>query len=106
MYITTPEVKKLVDDYDLIFSSGMMLPVTLDREAGDTVEFEKESITFRLTSKPSLNDPDINMPAEDITIFTKHLVSVQHRVREVRELTPEQQFEWKRTLQEIGKTVQ
>jgi hypothetical protein len=106
MRVEAPEVKKIVDDYDLVFSSGMMLPVTLDKSAGDTIEFDKDVITFRLTAKPSINDPDITLPAEDITVFTKHLVTVQHRTREVRELTPEQQFEWKKHLKEVGGTIQ
>lgn len=106
MIVNAPEVKRLVDEYDFMFVSGMMMPVTVDVEAGDRAVFSDDRILIRLTAKPSLNDPEKKFPAENITIFTKHLLSLQHREREIVDLTPEQKFEWKDTILKATKTVQ
>lgn len=100
MVVNSPEVKKTVEDYDFTLSSGMMMPITVDTTMGDIIKVGSEVVQIHLVARPSLNDPTKHLPAEDITIFTKHLVSVQHRTREVVELTPEQQFEWTKTLKE------
>lgn len=105
MLVSTPEAYKTLDDYDFLTDTGMMMPVTLDRASGDTIAFGNE-IIIRLVSKPSMNDPSKLLPAEDITIYRDHIVSFQHRERRVAELTPDQQFEWMKTLQEMGSTVQ
>ena len=106
MIIETPPKTKLIDDYDIVFSSGMMIPISVDLAAGDTIDFNNLTIKVHLTSKPSLNDPMKSLLAEDMTFFMAHVVSIQHRVREVIELTPEQQFEWTKVVQELGGTVQ
>lgn len=105
MYITqpTPEVK-LVDDFDFVFDSGQFMPITVDKLAGDTIEFEPDSVTVHLVRKPSLVDPEKTLPAEDITIFARHIISVQHRAREIA-LVPVDPA-WQKTLLELGKTVQ
>lgn len=104
MKIEYPEVKKILDDYDITYVSGLMIPITVDKSLGDEVEFPDGAIIFKLTSKPSKADPEVFLPAEEITVFVKHLACVQHRVREVTLLSPDQQVEWKKTLQEISKT--
>lgn len=104
--IYSPQTNKLVEDYDFTMTSGLMLPVTLDLNAGDTIDFGLDVILVYIASKPSITDPDKMLPAENMTIFVKHLVSVQHRTREVPDLTPEQAFEWKKTLADINKTIQ
>lgn len=106
MRVETPLVKKWVDDYDVVFQSGMMMPITVDLAQGDYIQIGDKLIEVSLKAKPSPTDPDQILPAEDITIYVSHVVSIQHRVREVVELTPEQKFEWKKTLQELGGTIQ
>lgn len=105
MLINSPEVKRTVDDYDFCLTGGMVMPVTIDEAIGDTVSFTPDGVVIHLAIKPSYNDPTKTLPAEDITIFTKHLLFVQHRRREITQLTPEQQHEWLKTLQEAGGTV-
>jgi len=106
MIVNTPEVKRLVDDYDFTFLNGMLLPVIVDTEAGDTINFFSATIQIHLAAKPSMNDPSLTLPAEDITIYTQHLATKQHRVREVIALDPEQQHEWAKTLKDVTKTIQ
>ena len=105
MILSTPDVKRTLHDYDIVFVSGMMLPITLDLNAGDTVDFSAEAIVFFLSPKPSLNSPDTLLPAEDITVLKAHVVSIQHRVREVMELTPDQKFEWGKTFAKASSMV-
>lgn len=106
MILETPVIKKTVEDYDFVFSSGVAMPVTIDLAAGDTVDVFQDKILIHLTAKPSFHDPDKILPAEDIKIFTSHLISIQHREREIIELTPEQKLEWKKVLHTSNGTVQ
>lgn len=104
--VNTPENKKIVDDYDFIFDSGMVMPVTIDPDAGDSVSFNADGVVITLVAKPNPNDVSKILPAEDITMFSRHLACVQHRRREIIQLTPEQQLEWRKALQEMGGTIQ
>ena len=100
MILTTPEVKHLVLDYDIVFSSGMVLPLTIDEKAGDVITIGDKYIEVFMSAKPSMNDPKKTIPAESMTLFLQHVVSIQHRQREVVELSPEQKLEWARTVQQ------
>lgn len=101
MIIETPEVKRFLDDYDILFSSGLMMPVTVDLSKGDSISFDDKAILVHLSSKPSQLNPDKTLPAEDITIFTPHILSIQHRVREVVDLSPNEQASYQKTLEDF-----
>jgi hypothetical protein len=103
MEIQTTEVKKFLDDYDFVFESGMILPLTIDQSVGDKMHIDNDLVLIYLTAKPTASDPTVVLPAEDITIFKKHLVYVQHKQREVTSLTADQQNAWNRTVQELSK---
>jgi hypothetical protein len=105
MLIETPIVLKTLHDYDILFDSGMMIPITVDLASGDTISFNDLTITVQLTAKPSLNDPAKVLPAEDITIFNSHIVSIQHRQREIQELSPEEKYTWQETFKELSKAI-
>lgn len=102
MIVNVPNEKHVVDDYDFTFIGGMTMPVTVNTEVGDSILFSDTVVRISLTSKPSINDPKKQLPAENITIYTAHLAAYQHRVREVIELTPEQQHEWAKTMKQLG----
>lgn len=105
MEVNTPEVSHVVDDYDFTFLNGMVMPVTVNETVGDTIHFDSAEVRIDLSSKPSINDPAYMLPAENIVIYTKHLVTWQHRIRKVVAITPEQQHEWTQTLKEASGTV-
>jgi len=107
MIIKSPDpTPRKVDDYEFVFTSGYIMPVTIDNFLGDSIEFTDSGVTIHLVAKPSIADPAQTMPAEDVTIFLRHLCSVVHRVRELIPQTVEQKLEWKKTLQElVSKTV-
>jgi hypothetical protein len=103
---TTPPTK-LVDDYDFTFNSGIIMPLRVDKSLGDTIEFDKgNAVIINLKAKPSFTNPSENLPAEEVTIFTRHLLCVQHRVTEIPVLTPDQKLDWQKTFQELSKTIQ
>lgn len=101
----TPDPKTaMVDDMDFTFVNGIFMPLTL--AAGDTIEYPTpETIVIHLSSKPSVSDHTIMLPAEDVTIYTKNILTIQHRTRAVTELTIEQKMEWQKTLAEAGATT-
>lgn len=101
MLVVTPEIKKIVEDYDVVFESGMMMPITIDITAGDTVKRDDVSLQVRLVAKPSPNNPKKILPAEDILIFLNHVVSIQHREREVTERSPEETLEWQKIFNDM-----
>lgn len=105
MEIHSPVNKKLVDEYDFIFSSGMIMPLTIDKSQGDSIDFVEEGVVVKLTPKPSLSDPDVMLPGEEVTLFSKHLLAIQHRRREVVDLTPEQKYEQRNFFKNINDTV-
>lgn len=104
MIVQVPEVKKILNDYDICFQTGMMMQITIDLDLGDTIEFNDRVILIHRSAKPSQNDPKILLPAETMTLFMPHVISIQHRFREVVERTPEQKFEWERIWQDLTST--
>lgn len=109
MLIQTPLQTRIVHDYDIIFNSGMTMPLTIDLDLGDTIDFTEQSILIFLSAKPSPNDPAKQLPSEATTVFLKHVIAIQHREREVVELSPGQKEEWHKVWQDLtssGSTVQ
>lgn len=102
MIITTPLEKRTVDDYDVLFESGMVMPITVEPDAGDQIQFGDNIIRVHLAAKPSRNNPEKSLPAEDITLFVRHILSIQHRVREVVEQTPEERNEWQKAFDQLS----
>lgn len=101
MLITTPDVKKTLDDYDFVFESGMMMPLTLDFTAGDSIKYNDLTVVITKSAKPHPTNSAQIIPGEDITLFVSHILSVQHRQREVTELTPAEQEAWKKTWEDL-----
>lgn len=102
--VLTPRV---IEDYDILFQNGILLPLSIDRDAGDTVDFTPGQLvaTFHLAGKPTLADPSTKLPDEDITVFVSHVISVTKRYREVMPLTPEQEADFQ-SLHKIPNRLQ
>ena len=84
-----------VFDYDFMFVHGVALPLTIDPEAGDTIDFEGTPgcIKIYLAAKPSNLDPSQHLPSEELTIIYDKLITFQKREREIRDLTWEERAE-------------
>jgi hypothetical protein len=105
MQIETPVSTKLVKDFDIAILSGMIMPITVDESMGDTFEELTDRIKVYLAPRPTLDVSDV-LPAEHIEIYKTHIVSINHRIRKVTSLTPEQEFLWKQDVQQAsGKRV-
>lgn len=106
MLVQSPEVKKVLFDYDFTFDTGMVLPLSLDPTIGDTIVLGDHVIQVHIEPRPSLSNPDTILPGEDFTIFTSHVLAIQKRKREVTELSPEEKIGWGKMMEELSKTVQ
>ena len=105
---THTEEPRIVDDYDITYLNGLFNAFTVDRELGDRVDFDTNPtvVIFHLAEKPSTSDPDVKIPAQDITIFLAHVMSIAHRKRSIAPVSPDQKAEWRNTLLQLSKTVQ
>jgi hypothetical protein len=88
---------KIVEEYDILLSNGILVPLTIDKQAGDTVEYEHDpvAVKFNIAAKQSESNPDVKTPEEEITIFMAHVLTINKRKREVTQLSPEQKEQWK-----------
>lgn len=102
---SAPEART-VHDYDYTFTTGLFLSVTVDETAGDQMSSSGDKVYFIIAEKPSPADPKVTIPAEDITIHTNHIVSVQHRSRIVTPPSPEQREEFQKTIIAMSQTIQ
>jgi hypothetical protein len=102
MLVQSPTVKHLVDQYDIFFDSGAVMPVTVDTEAGDSMNVSDKFLLFTLSAKPSLSNPENLLPAEDVTVFLPHVISIQHRQVERVEPNPDQQAEWREIWEKMA----
>lgn len=93
---------RVVVDYDFTFTSGGVLPITVDEAAGDSVSFQSSpvAVVITLAAKPSPVNPDLVLPEEEITIFQSHLLAIQKRSRVVQDLTQAQLEEWNALLKQ------
>ncbi len=106
MLINSPEPKrKLVDDYDFVFTGGIVKQIRIDLSLGDTIEFVNGGIKITLASRPSLANPEVILPTEEVTIFSQHLLSIDHRKTVMEELTTEQRYELYQTVKERSKVT-
>lgn len=105
MLLETPENKHTVIDVDIVLDFGVTVPLTIDPSKGDSFTMDDWTVQAHLESKPSIANPEVMMPAEDVTFFVSHIVSIQKREREVVELSPEQKAEQTKVFKEWG-TIQ
>ena len=93
---------RLVEDWELSFSNGSALAVSLEEALGDTHILLENSIEFHLSEKPSLVNPDDVLAAEDIYISRASLNWARKRIRLVEDPSIEEKEEWQRILNELA----
>lgn len=92
----------VVTDWELLLISRDSTIVTVDAEAGDTVQRTTESIIFRLVEKPSPLDPEVKLAATEVEFIKANILCIQRKSRRIQELTPEQKMEWRQQLQRFA----
>lgn len=107
MIVTTPLETKTVTDYTFQFANGLSMLLTVDENAGDSVDWATSPliVIFKLAEKPSPNNSEVKLPAEEISVFLSHVLSISKQNRTITELTPEQKQEWKNTLLKMSKAI-
>jgi hypothetical protein len=97
---------KKIDQFDIVFSNGILMPITIDKESGDTVDMSNPLIAiFSFPAKPSAINPDTSIPAEEISIFMAHVFSVTHRIVEIMPPNPDQEQLF-RSMHRMPSTIQ
>lgn len=105
MEVKPVEIVREIEEYDFTFDAGMSLPVLIDETAGDVIKELPDRFVIDLTAKPSLLKPEEMMQPEKVTIFKTSLAVLHQRTRLFRHPTPEEQFEFEKTLHNIGKAI-
>jgi len=107
MIINSSVEPHIVDDYEIITVNGIPIVFSIDKEAGDTIDFRNSQvIRVYLAPKPSQTDPDQKTPAEHITIYTAHALSMSCRTRAYVPPSKEQQEAVKKVIHKLHNTVQ
>ena len=105
MIINSPESRREVFDYDISFVNGSTAPFTICPALGDTISFSDKVILIHLAEKPSPLRTGEKLDAEDITVFTPHVLFIQKRRREIVDLDPEKRFEWEQMVKSMTNTI-
>lgn len=103
--ITGPE-KHLVHDYDITIDSGGVLQVTIDEVQGDSITFGDFTTTVKLSEKPSRINPKETLGAEEIVIFTPHILLFTHKTRMATMPDAQDESNWMNTYKSAGATIQ
>lgn len=101
--------ERTLEDYDVTFIGGHMMTISVCKDEGDTVDFDTypHAVRFHLSAKKALStDDNLDLPPEDITLYTAHILAIQHRARVIPPLTAEQKAMWERTVKSLSKTIQ
>jgi hypothetical protein len=106
MEINSNPKSKFVDDYTFHFVGHDVLPITIDKSIGDTIEFEPHGgIRICLVARQSITNPEEVLPAEDFGVLPSNLLWVEHKQRIQVEQTPDQKNEWTEMIEKLKKTV-
>ena len=92
----------LVVDWELSFSNGTALAISLDEAMGDSCIISSSTLEFHLSEKPSLVNPDDVLAAEDILVSRVNLNWARKRIRLCEDPTLEEKEEWQRILNELS----
>jgi len=101
MQILAPQTTKDIEHWEFRFVSGLTLGVDVDYLAGDTVDGLDESINIEIVPKPSPVDPDGKMAGKSYTILRSQLAYIERFVRQVPQLTPDQQAAQRALVQKL-----
>jgi hypothetical protein len=107
MEIPTPEpIEKDVTDYDFMFVGGSKLTITVDWEAGDTVDAYDDRYVIYTRERKNEKNPLETLDAEQLEVFKAQLAAVAIRTRKQRIPTEEELFDMRATIHQLARSVQ
>ena len=97
-----------VEDYEFLFANGLLMPYTVAKSIGDTIDFDTipMAVKINFVEKPSVTDKDAMYPPEEITILMSHVIQVTKRRRFVTPPTKEQKDLFRQSFFKPPKTLQ
>jgi len=95
---------KIITDYDITFDNGLFTTISICESDGDTVDRDTSPLAmlFYLAPKPSVSDPSVKMPAENVVVFLNSVVMLAHRQREILPANPDQQQNLKSLFKNVS----
>lgn len=95
-----------VEDFNFTFANGVIFPLTLYKGLGDTIDWDANRVRFIIASKPSILNPEHELPPGEVTIMMQHVIMVEHRKRTVQPPSKEETDFFYKTLHKQPKLVQ
>lgn len=105
MQIESGAAEKVVEDYDIAMLDGMLLTLTLDAALQDVFEWGPDVLHVVLTEKENPTQPGTKLPAEEVWIERRNVLSVRRRTRNVLLPSAEEKEAWKATVKELTERV-
>lgn len=97
-----------VEDYEFVFASGIVHPVSYIPHFGDVVDWDTSplAVKFSIAGRPSPADPEAFTKPEEQTIMMQHVIMITKRTRQVTPPTKEEADLFRQSLLPLPKTVQ
>jgi hypothetical protein len=106
MDILEPIKERDIVDYDFMFVGGAKLAITLDPEAGDTVNEYDTHYELHTVARPNPTNPEDSIDAETVKVFKNQLAVLATCWRKQRMPSEEEKREMEKFIHELAKGVQ
>ena len=80
-------------DYEFKLRGGVPLGVTINAQAGDTIEMNANAIVFHIAPKTLPNDAEAKTPVRELAVYREHILAYERTERQVLPMTRAQQEE-------------
>jgi hypothetical protein len=95
-----------VTDYDFVMASGAKLAITVDHDAGDTVQDYTDRYVITTVEKPSLTDPDKRIESSIMDVYKHQIAVLARHNRKQRLPTLEEAATSKKLIHRLAKGIQ
>ena len=102
LIVTPGELTKTIKELDITFTNGIVLPLSIDESAGDSIEDTGDKYIVRLTAKASPIQPNETIPAEIFYVFKQNVIVLQERMVTRRLASPDEQFELRQFINKVA----
>lgn len=94
-----------VEDLNFTFANGVIVPITIAKDLGDSIDWDTNpmAVRFFIAPKPSILNPELELPPGELTIMLKHVIMIEKRKRLVQPPSKEETDLFQRTLHKAPK---